>query len=139
MAKKRYCPEEINGKLHEADVLICQGKKVMDVIKGFGITDVTYSRWRQEFGGMSVSQARRLKELEKEKERLRKAVSDLTLDKLILKDAAILIEKWRRHYNGVRPHGALGYRPPAPETTALPGTGLSSCWSSLEASGGRLH
>ncbi len=88
MSKKRYRPEEIIGKLREADVLLSQGKKVVDVIKALGVTDVTYYRWRQEYGGMSVSQARRLKELEKENERLRKAVSDLTLDKLILKEAA---------------------------------------------------
>ena len=88
MSKKRYRPEEIIGKLREADVLISQGKKVVDVIKALGITDVTYSRWRQEYGGMSVPQAKRLKELEKENERLRKAVSDLTLDKLILREAA---------------------------------------------------
>ena len=88
MAKKRFRPEEIICKLREADVLLSQGKKVVDVIKALGITDVTYYRWRQEFGGMSVSQAKRLKELEKENERLRKAVSDLTLDKMILKEAA---------------------------------------------------
>jgi putative transposase len=88
MAKKRYRPEEIISKLREADVLISQGKKVIEVIKTLGITDVTYYRWRQEFGGMSVSQAKRLKELEKENERLRKAISDLTLDKMILKEAA---------------------------------------------------
>jgi len=88
MSKKRYRPEEIIGKLREADVLLSQGKKVVDVIKALGITDVTYYRWRQEYGGMSVSQAKRLKELEKENERLRKAVSDLTLDKMILKEAA---------------------------------------------------
>jgi hypothetical protein len=62
--------------------------KVVEVIKALGITKVTYYRWRQEYGGMSVPQARRLKELEKENERLRKAVSDLTLDKMILKEAA---------------------------------------------------
>jgi transposase-like protein len=88
MSKKRYRPEEIIGKLREADVLISQGKKVVDVIKALGITDVTYYRWRQEYGGMSVPQVRRLKELEKENERLRKAVSDLTLDKMILREAA---------------------------------------------------
>jgi len=88
MSKKRYRPEEIIGKLREADVLINQGKNVVDVIKALGITDVTYYRWRQEYGGMSVPQAKRLKELEKENERLRKAVSDLTLDKMILKEAA---------------------------------------------------
>ena len=88
MSKKRYRPEEIIGKLREADVLISQGKKVVDVIKGLGITDVTYYRWRQEYGGMSVSQAKRLKELERENLRLRKAVADLTLDKQILSEVA---------------------------------------------------
>ena len=88
MPKKRYRPEEIIGKLREADVLIRQGKRVVEVIKTLGVTDVTYYRWRQEYGGMSVPQAKRLKELEKENERLRKAVSDLTLDKMILKEAA---------------------------------------------------
>jgi putative transposase len=88
MPKKRYRPEEIISKLREADVLIRQGKKVVEVIKALGVTDVTYYRWRQEYGGMSVPQAKRLKELEKENERLRKAVSDLTLDKMILKEAA---------------------------------------------------
>ena len=88
MPKKRYRPEEIISKLREADVLISQGKKVVEVITALGVTDVTYYRWRQEYGGMSVPQAKRLKELEKENERLRKAVSDLTLDKMILKEAA---------------------------------------------------
>jgi putative transposase len=88
MPKKRYRPEEIISKLREADVLISQGKKVVEVIKAIGVTEVTYYRWRQEYGGMSVPQAKRLKELEKENERLRKEVSDLTLDKMILKEAA---------------------------------------------------
>ncbi len=88
MPKKRYRPEEIISKLREADVLISQGKKVVEVIKTLGVTDVTYYRWPQESGGMSVPQAKRLKELVKENERFRKAVSDLTLDKMILKEAA---------------------------------------------------
>jgi transposase-like protein len=88
MPKKRYPPEEIISKLREADVLISQGKKVVEVVKALGVTDVTYYRWRQEYGGMSVPQTKRLKELEKENERLRRAVSDLTLDKMILKEAA---------------------------------------------------
>lgn len=88
MPKKRYRPEEIISKLREADVLISQGKKVVEVIKALGVTDVIYYRWRQEYGGMSVPQAKRLKELEKENERLRKAISDLTLDKMILQEAA---------------------------------------------------
>ena len=88
MAKKRYRPEEIISKLREADILIGQGHTVAQAIKSIGITEVTYYRWRQEYGGMSTSQAKRLKELEQENSRLRKAVSDLTLDKLILQEAA---------------------------------------------------
>lgn len=88
MPKKRYRPEEIINKLREADILISQGRTVADAIKALEISEVTYYRWRQEYGGMSTSQAKRLKELEKENSRLRKAVSDLTLDKLILQEAA---------------------------------------------------
>ena len=88
MAKKRYRPEEIIAKLREADVLPAQGNKVPEVAKAIGIHEITYYRWRKEYGGMKVSQAKRLKELEQENARLRKAVSDLTLDKLILQEAA---------------------------------------------------
>src|SRR3712207_6296848 len=84
MPRKGHRAEEIVAKLREADVLLGQGKKVAEVVKALGVSEVTYYRWRQEYGGMSVSQARRLKELEKENARLRKAVADLTLDKLIL-------------------------------------------------------
>ena len=85
---KRHQPEEIISKLREADILIGQGSTVAQAIKSIGVTEVTYYRWRQEYGGMSRSQAKRLKELEVENNRLRKAVSDLTLDKLILQEAA---------------------------------------------------
>jgi putative transposase len=88
MRKKRFRPEEIITKLREADILISQGRSVAEAIKALGVSDVTYYRWRQEYGGMSTSQVRRLKELEQENVRLRKAVSDLTLDKLILQEAA---------------------------------------------------
>jgi transposase len=88
MAKKRYRPEEIIAKLREAEVLLAQGMKVPEVAKAIGIHEITYYRWRKEFGGMKVSQAKRLKELEKENSRLRKAVSDLSLDKVILQEAA---------------------------------------------------
>lgn len=88
MSQKRYRPEEIVAKLREADVLIGQGKTVAETVKTLGVTDVTYYRWRQEYGGLTAPQAKRLKDLEKENERLRKAVSDLTLDKVILKEAA---------------------------------------------------
>ena len=88
MAKKRFRPEDIIAKLREADVLLSQGKAVAEVVKALAISEVTYYRWRKEYGGMKVSQAKRLQELEKENTRLRKAVSDLTLDKLILQEAA---------------------------------------------------
>ena len=88
MAIKRYRPEQIIAKLREADVLLSQGHAVANVIKALEISEVTYYRWRKEYGGMSTSQAKRLKELEKENARLRRAVSDLTLDKLILQEAA---------------------------------------------------
>ena len=88
MAKKSLRPEEVIAKLREADVLLSQGSKVAEVAKHLGVTEQTYYRWRNEYGGMKVSQAKRLKELEKENTRLRKAVSDLTIDKLILQEAA---------------------------------------------------
>ena len=87
MPRKGFRPEDIIAKLREADVLLGQGKKVAEVVKALGVSEVTYYRWRQEYGGMSVSQARRLRELERENARLRKAVADLTLDKLILQEA----------------------------------------------------
>jgi transposase-like protein len=88
MPRKKYRPEEIITKLREADVLISQGQTVASVIKSLGVSDVTYYRWRKDYGGMNTSQLKRLKELEQENARLRQAVSDLTLDKLILKEAA---------------------------------------------------
>jgi transposase-like protein len=88
MRKKGYRPDEVITKLREADILISQGRTVAEAIKALGVSDVTYYRWRQEYGGMSTSQAKILKELEQENARLRKAVSDLTLDKLILQEAA---------------------------------------------------
>ena len=88
MARRHYRPEEIMTKLREAEVLLGQGKKVAEVVKELGIHEVTYYRWRKEYGGMRVNQMKRLKELETENSRLRKAVSDLTLDKMILQEAA---------------------------------------------------
>ena len=88
MPRKRYRPEDILSKLREADILISKGKTVAETIRVLGISDVSYYRWRKEYGGMTTSQVKRLKELEKENQRLRKAVSDLTLDKLILQEAA---------------------------------------------------
>jgi hypothetical protein len=88
MRKKRFQPEEIIGKLRHADVLLGQGKKLAEVVKVLGVSDVTDSRWRQEYGGMTTAQAKRLKELERENGQLRKAVADLTLDTLSLQEAA---------------------------------------------------
>jgi len=88
MPKKKYRPEEIITKLREADILLSQGQTVSSVIKALGVSDVTYYRWRKDYGGMRTSQLKKLKELKQENARLRQAVSDLTLDKLILKEAA---------------------------------------------------
>lgn len=88
MARKRFKPEEIVAKLRQVDVLQSQGMSAADAIRQIGVTEVTYYRWRREYGGMKSDQLKRLKELEKENQRLRKAVSDLTLDKLILTEAA---------------------------------------------------
>lgn len=87
MTKKRYRPEDIITKLRVADIFISQGKTIAETIRLLGVSDVTYYRWQKEFGRTSTSQAKRLKELEKENQRLRRAVSDLTLDKLILQEA----------------------------------------------------
>ena len=88
MPKKRHKPEEIVAKLRQVDVLTSQGTSVADAIRQIGVTEVTYYRWRKEYGGLKADQVRRIKELEKENLRLRKAVSDLTLDKLILQEAS---------------------------------------------------
>jgi transposase-like protein len=86
--QKAHTPEEIVAKLRQAEVLIAQGKTVADAVRAIGVTEPTYYRWRTEFGGLKLDQVKRLKELERENARLRKAVSDLTLEKVILKEAA---------------------------------------------------
>ena len=88
MARKRYNAEEIIHRLREADVLLGQGETVGQVCKQLGIVEQTYYRWRKAYGGMKIDQAKRLKELETENARLKRAVADLTVDKLILKEAA---------------------------------------------------
>ena len=88
MARKRYTAEEIVAKLRQVDVLMAQGRLVSDAVRAIGVTEVTYYRWRNEYGGLKGDQVKRLKELETENSRLRRAVSDLTLDKLILAEAA---------------------------------------------------
>ena len=85
---KRHKPEEVVAKLRQVDVLISQGSAIADAIRSIGVTEVTYYRWRSEYGGLKSDQVKRLKDLETENARLRKAISDLTLDKLILQEAA---------------------------------------------------
>ena len=88
MPTKRHKPEEVVSKLRQVDVLVSQGKSVADAVRAIGVTQVTYYRWKQEYGGLKLDQVKRMKELEQENQRLRRAVSDLTLDKLILKETA---------------------------------------------------
>ena len=87
MARNPFSPEQIIGVLKEAEVRLSQAEMVRGICRGLEITEQTYYRWRKQYGGMRVSQARRLKELERENGRLKKAVAELTLDKLILKEA----------------------------------------------------
>src|SRR3954463_8251230 len=88
MPRKSYKPEEIVAKLRQVDVLTSQGQSMAEAIRSIGVTEVTYYRWRQEFGGLKRDQVKRLKALEAENSRLPRAVSDLTLDKLILQEAS---------------------------------------------------
>jgi transposase-like protein len=89
MPRKRHKAEEIVAKLRQIEVLSGQGQPVAEAIRSIGVTEVTYYRWRSEYGGLKGDQVKRLKELEAENTRLRRAVSDLTLEKLILKEAAL--------------------------------------------------
>ncbi len=86
--QKKHGPEEIVAKLRHVDVLVSQGQSVAEAVRSIGVTQFTYYRWRKEYGGLKTDKVKRLKELEKENERLREAVSDLTLEKLILREAA---------------------------------------------------
>ena len=88
MRRKRYIPEQIIRMLREAEVALAQGQTAAQVCRNLGIAEQTYYRWRREYGGLKIEQAKRLKALEQENARLRRAVADLTLDKLILQEAA---------------------------------------------------
>ena len=88
MSKKRYTTEQIIGKLREAEVLQSKGESIESVCRHLGVTGQTYYRWRKEYGGIRLDQARRLKELERENSRLRKIVTDLTIDNSILKETS---------------------------------------------------
>jgi len=87
MSRKRYSPEQIIAKLREAEVALSQGMTVGQICRQLCIAEQTYYRWRKEYGGLKVSQAKRLKDLERENKRLKKAVADLTIDKVVLKEA----------------------------------------------------
>lgn len=88
MVRKGYTPEQIINKLREAEVLISQGATAGEASRKIGVTEQTYYRWRKEYGGMRIEQAKRLKEIEKENIRLKKLVADISLDNAILKEAA---------------------------------------------------
>ena len=88
MPRKKHKADEIVAKLRQVDVLTAQGRPVAEAVRSIGVTEVTYYRWRSEYGGLKGDQVKRLKELEAENNRLRRAVSDLTIEKLILKEAA---------------------------------------------------
>ena len=88
MSRKRFSVEQIINHLREAEVLLSQGQTVGEICRHIGVSEQSYYRWRREYGGLKVDQARRLRELEAENGRLKRAVADLTLDKLILKEAA---------------------------------------------------
>lgn len=88
MPRKRHTAEEIIGKLRQAEIELAHGKAIREVVKSIGVTDQTYYRWRKEYGGLRLDQARRLKELERENARLKSVVADQALDNAILKEAA---------------------------------------------------
>ena len=87
MSRKRFTAEKIIGMLREAEVALAQGKKIGEVCRSLGISEQSYYRWRRDYGGLKTTQAKRIKDLERENSRLKKAVADLTLDKLILREA----------------------------------------------------
>jgi putative transposase len=88
MGQKHHKPEQIIAKLRQVEVLMGQGKAVAEAVRAIGVTETTYYRWRAEYGGLKLDQVKRLKLLEQENLRLRRAVADLTLEKLVLKEAA---------------------------------------------------
>ena len=88
MGRKRYQPEQIIGYLREAEILLAKGSNIGQVCRKIGITEQTYYRWRRDYGSLSVDQAKRLKEMEKENASLKRLVADLSLDKAILKEVA---------------------------------------------------
>ena len=119
MPRKNYKPEEIIAKLRQVEVLTSQDKAAVDAIRSIGVTDATYYRWYQEYGGLKAYQVKRMKELEVENTRLREEFLNGEIF-CILQEARVLIEAWRPQYSTIRPHSSLGYRPPAPEVLIWP-------------------
>ncbi len=110
--------EVIIPKLREAEVELGRGKTVAEAVKEIGVTEQTYYRWKKKYGGLRMDQAKRLKELHGYVESFNGKLRDELLEREAfdtLLEAKVLIERWRQHYITVRPHSALGYRPPAPE------------------------
>ena len=119
MARKRFTAEQIIGHLRQAEIWTSEGKTIAEAVRELGISEQTYYRWRKQYGGMEVSQARRLKDLEQENGRLKRLVADQALDLSILKEmllnlreARVVIADWRQHDNRERPHSRLGYLNP---------------------------
>jgi transposase InsO family protein len=141
MGRKRHTVEQIIRKLREREVELAKGSKTPQVCRKLGISEQTYCRWRKKYGGMQVSPARRLKELERKNARLKMLFVRVdarqrdpeggVFGKLLSptrRRRAVAhvrqIEHWRREYNQIRPHSCLGYRPPAPEAVEWPQAGL---------------
>ena len=134
MAKKRrHAPEQVIGKLREAEVELAEGTAIAQVCEGLAITENTYDRWRREYGGLELDRAKRLKELEREDARPRRLLADAEPDKAILKEAAS--GKYRARRGGAR-SSSTSARCSAP--TACRGAGRAGCWgSAARPSGGR--
>src|ERR1700754_3893319 len=116
MARKNHTAEEIVAKLRQVDVLMAQGRLVADAVRAIGVTEVTYYRWRKEYGGLKGDQVKRLKELETENARLRRVVSDLTLDKMIQAEAA----KGNFYSNGPKSGSTFRTTPLRPQRERAP-------------------
>ena len=130
MARKRHTAEEIVAKLRQVEVLTAQGRPVAEAVRAIGVTEVTYYRWRSEYGGLKGDQIKRLKELEVENSRLRRAVSDLTLDKMILAEAASPLFSQRRWLSS----GVVAWR----EAFSLGAATWRRQWCGLDARRHRL-
>lgn len=123
MARKKHPAEEIVAKLRQVDLLLLQGKSAAEAVRAIGLTEATYYRWRREYGGLKSDQVRRLKELEAENARLRRAVSDLTVEKQILKEAA-------RGNFGAPPAAAPAWTMLSPSLVS-PSAWPAGCWGSI--------